>query len=310
MTIATTEVLGGIAAPTFVILGRQLCDNREFHDDTTGWLGWNGGTISRVADAYNIYGDYSLRVYDDSGAVYEGAQYAFDMTSGQRYLARLLIRRHVDNDAQPKVEWMDLDNNNLGTVSWTSAVWSARPDSEYNVITNLSDPAEATGEGEFIVRVAASAASDTGYAYLAHVGIWEVEDVIELTLRDDGGYAELPSSEQHRFDPVFDYEHENDGGLMTRQIRGYRHTASLSYVLAQNQDSVDLRRLFDAGLVCYIPHNESECLYSMIGRCEGAFTAGYPQAGSPKGDKYIGHSHAPVFRAVDLVPTIPWELGT
>lgn len=308
MAIGSGQVLGGTAQPRFALIGEQLIDNGDFNVNTTGWSLSGAGTITRTADVYAPWGDYSLEVYDNS-AGFAYAKVDAEMTTGVQYIGSAWFRRHASNSDNAYIEIREPDSG-VTYKSWGTAKWTGYADEQYNVLTVLSPVSSGVGTGELHIYPIGDTPASTGKCYVKRVRMWPV-----LKLYDDGPGAArtdptyLPSKIEHSWTPVFKHRHQNAGGAMSQELKGYRYQVTFAYPLARDLYAQQIAEMASGRTLFLWPHFDPDngIFFGLPVRCVGDVVLNYPQKGSG-GDGYIGRVMALTFRSLDLVPTIPPEL--
>ncbi|MEE9568312.1 MAG: hypothetical protein V3W37_02910 [Candidatus Binatia bacterium] len=308
MPIGGGQILGGALVPRFAFIGDQLITNGDFGVDTTGWtfVGDAGG-ITRVADSYVPWGDYSAEVNDGDLSNYAYATTDVAMVTGGSYIASAWFRRETSNADNAYLEIQEPDSS-VSFQSWGASKWGGYADQQYNVLSMMVDQVSGVGNGELHIYPTGDTVAATGKCYIARVRMWQILEWFTL-----GATAMiptyLPSPEIPTWTPVFKHRHQNAGGARTREVLGYRYENTFAYPVAQDLHAEKIIRMASGAPMFLWPHYDpnSKIFFGLAVRCVGHFEANYPQKSS-RGDGYIGRVMNLRFRSYDLVPTIPEEL--
>ncbi len=97
------NVVGGVRAPRFLLVGPELSPNVSFEDDLTG-VGGSAGASTRVQDSSTHWGDYVLRVEDDDAGSHEYAEITID--AGETVeLKKFIVSFYARNDDDDAGDW-------------------------------------------------------------------------------------------------------------------------------------------------------------------------------------------------------------
>lgn len=309
MPIGTGQVLGGTEIPRFAFIGDQLIPNGDFNVDTTGWafVGDAGG-ITRVADPYHPWGDYSLEVNDGDLSNYAYATTDVEMATGGAYVTSAWFRREASNTDNAYIEIQEPDST-LTYEDWGTSVWTGFPDEQYNLLVLMKNNVGGVGNGELHLYPASDTVAALGKCYCAHVQAWPLQEWFVLGTAP-WRLAYVPSHIEQSWDPVFRHRHQSRNGKISREILGYRYQVTLGYPIVQGREARLLMEMASGRPMFLWPHYTGfgPVFFGLPVRCVDSFECNYPQKSS-RGDGYIGRVIMLTFRAFDLVPGIPSEMG-
>lgn len=251
------HVVGGIAAPRYLLVGDELSPNVSFEDDLTGVTGSAVGVAARELDSATPWGDYVLTIADDGNAKYADIEITTgDDIAGRRFIVIAWARNDAAEGDAPI--WCAFN----GISGTHEKEFTLGQDWLPMIVHEVHVPMDATGETlTYRIRPFAKAQSGTGTTAkirIDRIVCREIFDSFNLPLPARGKQMEA-------WKPKYQAKIE----LIDRSIRSvgkrvqYAYQASYERLTAA-QEVLRSRLINTEREILFFPHEDAPITYFVM----------------------------------------------